>query len=190
MKPLREVTVKEAEVGTNLPAIRPGTTVVKKESTVPATECATDVRVIVPKRQTGISIGNFGKVNYNSIILDYYAGRIFGTIDPQEHDETEIGKLRTYITGINHVEVYFVKRDKDGSLSPVVWKPPEDEKTEIITPPQLGDALEDPFTGPAYLLGSDFTDLLREYKLPIIIFVLVLAIFLTATMFNPAAGGG
>lgn len=110
----------------------------------------------------------------NALIFDEVEGEAMGYLSPDEF--TNLGRLRRYRGRM----VYAVKRFKDGRIEPIV---PAETPGEV-TPELAGDALEDVDSPEIYKEEANFWEALSDYKLPIIVFIELLIIFILAFTFT------
>lgn len=110
----------------------------------------------------------------NALIFDEVEGKYTGYLSPDEY--TNMGRKRRYHGRM----VYAVKRFKDGRVEPVV--PPETPGE--VTPELAGDALEDVDSPEIYKEEANFWEAISDYKLPIIVLIEILVIFILAFTFT------
>lgn len=117
----------------------------------------------------------------NAMIFDEIEGRMWDYLDPDKYTPEQLGRLRRYQKNMyQSIMIYIVKRDRHGNITPIT--PPSGPGE--ITPEMAGDALEDPSSAEVFSNPSSWVDVLSDFKFPIIIGVLTLAIFLLAFTFT------
>ena len=117
----------------------------------------------------------------NAMIFDEIKGKSWGYLDPDKYSPDQLGRLRRYQKNMyQSVMIYVVKRDRNGNITTI--NPPS--KPGDVTPEQAGDALEDPNSAEVFSNPSTWVDVLSDFKFPIIIGILTLAIFLLAFTFT------
>ncbi len=115
---------------------------------------------------------------FNCLIMDEVMGRTMEWIDPEPENapQPNLGRLRRY----GRLMVYFFKRDRQGAITPL--EPPK--TVGEVTPPELGDALEDPDSADLFTPEPTLLDILNDFKIPIIIIIEIIAIFILAFTFG------
>jgi hypothetical protein len=124
------------------------------------------------------ALNRMWKGAYNCLIMDEGTGRTMEWIDPEPANtpKTNLGRLRRY----GRLMVYFVKRDRLGVITPL--EPPQ--TWGEVTPPELGDALEDPDSAELFTPEHTLLDVLNDFKIPIIVIIEIIAIFILAFTFG------
>jgi hypothetical protein len=121
------------------------------------------------------------KSYYNCLVLDQLEGKCLEFINPENQPGNtciDLGRIWRY----GRYQVYFLKRWRDGKLEVIRRQ----DKVGEVTPAMAGDALEDPYSAKLFAPEQTFWDKLNDFKLPIIIIILVIAMFFLAFTFQPA----
>lgn len=101
----------------------------------------------------------------NAVVYDEQHGKLLDYIDPDQH---VLGNKRRYHGRM----VYVVMRSKSGTVTPLT---PPMVPGEVL-PEEAGDALEDPYSADIYMGPTSWLDVLKDFKLPIIAIVMLIAI--------------
>ncbi len=101
----------------------------------------------------------------NAVVYDEQHGKLLDYIDPDQHI---LGNKRRYHGRM----VYVVMRSKSGTVTPLT---PPMVPGEVL-PEEAGDALEDPYSADIYMGPTSWLDVLKDFKLPIIAIVMLIAI--------------
>jgi hypothetical protein len=116
-----------------------------------------------------------------AIIFDEIEGRVHENIDESKYTPEQLGRLWRYrTTPFKMTQLRIVKRDKNGNIEPVA---PQKTLGDVL-PEEAAKALQDPDSAAIYTAPTGWPELLAEYKLHIIAFVLIGVIFILSFTFT------